>query len=102
MVYKCGPNKIISSLSINPAAELIEMRHELKIHNIQIIANDFNGSNSLCFRKAFLIFFRFFFSPFRRLKLPKDNPFWFCSNFLVIYQGIFSQKLMIFKTSEIS
>ena len=28
---------------------------ELKIPNIQIIANDFNGSNSLCFRKPFVI-----------------------------------------------
>ena len=31
-----------------------------------------------------------FFSSFLRLKLPKDKIFWFCSNFLVIYQGFFS------------
>ena len=55
MVYKCGPNKLMYSLSIIPAAELEEIGIELKIHNIQIIANDFNGSNSLCFRKSFLI-----------------------------------------------
>ena len=41
----------ISSLSVIPEAEPLEMRIELKVHNIQIIANDFNGSNSLCFRK---------------------------------------------------
>ena len=39
-----------------PAAEFVEIRIELKIHNIQITANDFNGSNSLCFRKSLLIF----------------------------------------------
>ena len=44
------------SLSIIPAAEFVEIRIELKIHNIQIITNDFNGSNSLCFRKSFLNF----------------------------------------------
>ena len=38
------------------AAKLVEIRIELKIHNIHIIANDFNGSNSLCFRKSFLFF----------------------------------------------
>ena len=53
MVYKCGPNKLIQSLTIIPAAEFVEIRVELKIHNIQIIANNFNGSNSLCFRKSF-------------------------------------------------
>ena len=36
--------------------QLVEMRIELKILNVQIIANDFNGSNSLCFRKSFVIF----------------------------------------------
>ena len=39
-----------------PAAEKVEIRIELKIPNIQIIAYDFNGSNSLCFQKSFLIF----------------------------------------------
>ena len=33
-----------------------KIRIELKIHKIQIIANDLNGSNSLCFHKSFLIF----------------------------------------------
>ena len=36
--------------------EFVEIRVELKIHNIQIIANDFNGSNSLSLSKSFLIF----------------------------------------------
>ena len=56
MVYNCGPNKLIYILNIIPAAELVDIRIEIKIHNIRIIANDFNGSNSLCFRKSFLIF----------------------------------------------
>ena len=47
MVYISGPNKLIYSFSIIPSAELVEIRIQLKIHNIQIIANDFNGSNSL-------------------------------------------------------
>ena len=51
---------------------MVEIRIEIKIRNIQIIANDFNGSNSLCYRKSFLTFFRFFFSSFLRLRLPKD------------------------------
>ena len=60
MVYKCGPNKLLLSISIIPAAaELVEIRIELKRHNIQIIANVFNGSNSLCFRKSFLFFLGF-------------------------------------------
>ena len=56
MGYKCGSNKHIKSLGIISAAELVEKRIDLKIPNIQIIANDFNGSNKLCFRKSFLIF----------------------------------------------
>ena len=59
MVYKFGPIKLFYSLSILPAAELVEIRIELKIHSVQIIANDFNDSNSLCFRKLFLIFLSF-------------------------------------------
>ena len=55
MVFKCGSNKFISSLSLIPAAELVEIRIEIQIHNIQIIANDFNGSNSSRFRKSFVI-----------------------------------------------
>ena len=44
------------NLCINPSAELVELSIELKIHNIQMIANYFNGSYSLCFRKSFVIF----------------------------------------------
>ena len=57
MVYKCCPNNVILSHSIIPAAELVDKRIELKIQSIQLIANDLNGSNSLCFRKSFLIFY---------------------------------------------
>ena len=51
------------------------------------------------FRKSFLIFF---FSLFLRLSLPKEKASWFCNNFLVVYQRLFSFKLMIFKTFEFS
>ena len=56
MVFKCDPGKLSKYLSINPLAEKIEIKIELKAHNIQIIANDFNGINNLCFRKSFVIF----------------------------------------------
>ena len=56
MVFKCGPSKLIYSLNIYPSAELVDITIELKIHNTQMIANDFNGSNSLCFHKPFVIF----------------------------------------------
>ena len=36
--------------------DLIEIKIEIEIHIIQIIANDFNGFNNLCFRKLFAIF----------------------------------------------
>ena len=47
MVYESDPKNFIQVFNIFPAAELVEIRFKLKIHNIQIIANDFNGSNSL-------------------------------------------------------
>ena len=56
MVFKCGPGKLIQYLSINPLAEIVEITIELKVHDIQTIANDFNGINNLCFRKSFVIF----------------------------------------------
>ena len=78
MVFKCGPSKLISFLNSNPSAEL-EITMEIKMRNIPLIANDFNGSNSFCF--DFLLF------SFLWLSLTKDRSFWFCNNFLVIYQG---------------
>ena len=56
MVFKCGPGKLSKYLSINPLADKVEITIELKLHNFQIIANDFNGINNLCFRKLFVIF----------------------------------------------
>ena len=91
MVFKCGLSKLIKSLSINPSAEFVEITIELKIHNIQPIANHVNGSNSLCFRKSFVIF-EFLFSSFLRLSLTKDRSFGFCNDYLVIYRGLFSKK----------
>ena len=55
MVYKYGPNKLIKTYQ----TELVQIRIELKMHNIQIIDNDFNDSNILCFRKSFLFFLGF-------------------------------------------
>ena len=56
MVFKCGPGKLNYYLSVNPLAEIVESTIEIKVHNVQIIANDFNGINNLCFRKSFVIF----------------------------------------------
>ena len=56
MVFKCGQSKFIQSPSINPSAELVEITIESKRYNIRMIANDFNGSNNLCFRKLFVTF----------------------------------------------
>ena len=102
MILKCGPNKLIQCLSINPSAELVEIRIELKVLNFQITANDFIGSNSLCFRKSFVIFLKFFFKSFLWLSLTEDRSFWHCDDFLVMYQGLFREKLKNFKIFEIS
>ena len=56
MVFKCGPVKFSKYLSKNPSAEIVEITIELKVNNIHIIAEDFNGINNLCFRKSFVIF----------------------------------------------
>ena len=56
MVFKCGASIAIQSLSLNSSAESVDRTNELKIQKIQMITNDFNGSNSLCFCKSFLIF----------------------------------------------
>ena len=56
MVFKCCPGKFRYYLSINPLVEIVDITVELKVQNIQIIANDFNGINNLCFPKSFLIF----------------------------------------------
>ena len=56
MVFKGGPSKLFQSLSSNLFTELLEISIELKIHNVQIIANDFNGISNLCFCNPFVIF----------------------------------------------
>ena len=56
MVFKYGPGKLSKYLSINLLAEKVEITIELKVLNIQIVANDFNVINNLCFRKSFVIF----------------------------------------------
>ena len=55
MIFKRGPNELIYSFS-KILAELVLIKIEIKMHNIQIIANDFNGFNNLCFRKLFANF----------------------------------------------
>ena len=70
MVYKCGPNKLIYSLSKIRAAELVEIKIELKIDIIQIIFNDFNGSNSL-FSQIVSNFLVFSLVRFLGLNYPK-------------------------------
>ena len=55
MVFKGGSSKYIQSLSSNFLTELLEITIELKIHNVQIIDNDFNGINNLCFCNPFVI-----------------------------------------------
>ena len=59
MIFKCGPIEPIYSFSIF-LAELVEIEIEIKILNVQIIANDFNGFTNLCFRNVCNLFFVFF------------------------------------------
>ena len=80
MVVKYGTSNFIYSLRINALAELVAITIELEIHNIQIIAKDFNGFNSLCFRKLFVIFE--FLSPFPWLSLTNDRYHWSHKDFL--------------------
>ena len=42
MVFKCVPNDLIDSFSLI-LAELVYMKTDIKVHNVQIMANDFNG-----------------------------------------------------------
>ena len=51
MIFKCGLIELIYSFSIY-LAELVYMEIEIKIHNNQIIANDFTGFTNLCFRNV--------------------------------------------------
>ena len=71
------------SLSINPSAELVRKRFELKMHNIQLIFKDITGSNS--FSQFVCNFSTFFFSSFLWLSLTENKSFWFCNDFLVFY-----------------
>ena len=49
------PKKTYSVYHINSSAERVEIKIDLKVPNIQITATDSNGSNSLSFRKSFVI-----------------------------------------------
>ena len=51
MNFDCGPIEPIYSFNIY-LAELVQMNFEIKRHNFEIIANDFNRFTNLCFRKV--------------------------------------------------
>ena len=83
MIFKCGSNELIYCYSIILPV-LLYIKTEIKILIIHIIANDFNGFNTLCFRKLF-VFFEFFciFNPFPWLSLTKDRSHWFHNEILL-------------------
>ena len=61
MIFKCGPNELTYSFSII-LADLEYIKIEIKIHNIQIIANDPNGfsnvfSQSLSFSSSLVRYY---------------------------------------------
>ena len=61
------------------------------MHNVQIIANDFNGSNSLFSQIICNCYCKFVkFSLVRFYGLVYPQSFWYCNNFLVIDQELFS------------
>ena len=88
MIFKCGSFEPINSFSII-LAEFVSTEIEIKLHIIQIIANDFNGFTNMCFRNVcvllFVIFLEFFciYSPFRWLTLTNGKSYWFHCDFLV-------------------
>ena len=80
MFFKCCPSKLIYSLSISPSAELIEITIELKIHNIQKIADDFKVSNS-SFLQIVYNCLSFSLVRFYGLVYTKTGPFGFVMTF---------------------
>ena len=48
MIFKCGPIEFIFSFK-TILDEIVYTGNEIKVHNIQIMANDFNGFTNLCF-----------------------------------------------------
>ena len=48
MIFKCDPIELIYSFR-TLLVEIVYIEIELKVHIIQIIANDFNGFNNFCF-----------------------------------------------------
>ena len=73
MIFKCCPNELICFFSIL-LAELVLKRIEIKIHSNQVIANDFNGFSSWCFRNVcnlFVFFLSFSASLVRSYGLIK-------------------------------
>ena len=88
MIFKCGPSEQIYSFCIT---EKVLIETELKLHNVQIIANEINGFNNLCFCKLFVIFEIFcVFSPFLLLSLTNDRSHLFPNDFLVNLSKILS------------
>ena len=48
MAFKCGPGEFSKYLSINLLAEIVKITNELKVCNIQVIANDFLMVSIIC------------------------------------------------------
>ena len=61
MIFKYGPIELTCSFSII-LSELVKLETGIKVHKFQTIANDFNGSNILCFRKVCKLLIVIFFS----------------------------------------
>ena len=81
--------------------ELVPIEIEIKIHNIQIIATDFNGLTNFCFRNvcnSLFVFFEFFciFSPFLWLSLTSDKCYSFYYDFLQSLSRFFLLKAYYF------
>ena len=80
MIFKYDPIEIIYSISII-LAELVLIEVEIKIHIIQIRANEFNGFTNLRFRSVCNLLFVTFelfciFSPFLWLSVITIRFHW--------------------------
>ena len=86
MIFKYGPIELICSFSII-LSELVKLEIGIKVHNFQTIANDFNRTNSLCFRNVCKLLIVFFFSVSASLGhsdglvLSKSGPIGFIMTF---------------------
>ena len=61
MIFKYGPIELICSFSII-LSELVKLEIGIKVPNFQTVANDFNGTNNLCFRNVCKLLIVIFFS----------------------------------------